>query len=352
MKVLMYGPHPNLNGGVATVARNYLSSELNEEFNIKYISTVEGESKISKYFSATKAYINTFFYMNNDKVKIVHIHLASRGSYERKKHIINYAKRKNKKIVIQLHGAEFMQFYNDESSIDKQAEIRKILNKADLIIALGENWRRFLLKITDTKIVVIHNSVFCNNTNKYKKDSKNIIFMGRLEERKGIYDLLKVIKNINNKNFDYKFLLCGDGEIDKVNSKVLDYGIKDKVKVLGWVNDEEKEKIYLNSVLNILPSYNEGLPMSILEAMSYGIPTISTYVGGIPDLIDNSVDGILIQPGDIYNLEKSIMYIIQNEKKRVDISQKSFEKIYKNFNLQKNIREIKKIYINLTEGIK
>lgn len=106
--------------------------------------------------------------------------------------------------------------------------------------------------------------------------------MGRLGERKGVYDLLQSIQQLKTLGVTANFNLAGDGEVEEVKALVQQYGIEDCVNVLGWINGEQKEKLMREADLLVLPSYHEGLPMAILEAMNCGLPIISTTVGGIP----------------------------------------------------------------------
>ena len=96
----------------------------------------------------------------------------------------------------------------------------------------------------------------------------------------------------------------GDGEISRVKKIVNEKKLKKYIKVLGWIDKDKKEKYLRECSIFILPSYNEGMPMSIIEAMAYKNAVISTNVGGIPQVIDNNKNGILIEQGDkkqLYN---------------------------------------------------
>ncbi|AYE33889.1 glycosyltransferase family 4 protein [Clostridium septicum] len=344
MNILMVGPSIKLQGGVATVVSNYLNSKLSESFNIKYIPTVDGDKKIGKAFAAVKAYIIILLNLIFNNIDIVHVHMASRGSFYRKSLIICLASLFNKKIVIHLHGAQFNEFYHMESNDNEKRKITNILNKADVIIALSNKWKEDLTKITKAKIVVIHNSVNCCKHNMYKVNSKNIIFLGRVDERKGAFDLIEVSKNIFKKYPRYNLLLCGDGDLKKVKSFIDGMDLAEHVKALGWISGKEKDDIMKDAVINILPSYNEGLPMSVLEAMGCGIPTIASNVGGIPDVIKDNINGFLIIPGDKINLEEKICKLLENEELRISMSDLAFKTVSGKFNINTNIAEVENLY--------
>lgn len=352
MNILMIGPSRNLQGGVATVVNNYFNSDLAIDFNITYVSTVEKNGKIHKIKSAVRAYVIVIYNILFKKIDIVHIHLASRGSFYRKRFIISLTKIFNKKVIVHLHGAEFNEFYHIESNSKQREKISKTLNKADIVIALSNKWKCDLEKITNSKIIILHNSVKCSDKNLYNTNSKNIIFLGRLDKRKGALDIIEISKNIFNKFPNYKLLLCGDGDIDQIKNLIDRKNISENIKVLGWISGVEKERIMKDAVINLLPSYNEGLPMSILEAMGHGIPTIASNVGGIPDVIEENINGFLVNPGDKKMLEERISEILLNENIRNSISEQSFKKIYEKFNIDNNILQLKNIYKSLIEDIR
>ena len=99
----------------------------------------------------------------------------------------------------------------------------------------------------------------------------------------------------------------------------------------------------------VLPSYNEGMPLAILEAMSYGVPIISTNVGGIPTLVENGVNGFIISPGDILHLENSLRLLISDVDLRQRMSDNNYNKIKSEYSIENNMKKIHKIYQDLID---
>ncbi|MEH7521623.1 glycosyltransferase, partial [Priestia megaterium] len=128
-------------------------------------------------------------------------------------------------------------------------------------------------------------------------------FLAVLIKRKGILDLIeasqKIITELESKNKQVEFVIAGDGELESTSKSLVEkLGVSKYFKFVGWVNNEQKQELLKESDLFVLPSYNEGLPLSILEAISYGIPVISTNVGSINEAVKNEENGYLINPGD------------------------------------------------------
>ncbi len=344
MNVLMIGPdREKIKGGMSSVIKNYIDSKLSEEINIIPISTVSGGNKIGKIFTFINSYMKTFYNLAFKGIDITHIHVASRNSFIRKSYYIRLAKRLNSKIVIHMHGGQFDKFYWNESNDRRKKHITNILNKADVVIALGERWEKSIKEYCDSEIVVIPNSINVNKINLYNKNSNNILFIGRLEKDKGIYDLInafkKVVSNIENINL----ILAGDGEKEKVNNILEKYGLTKNVVLKGWVNKDEIDRLLGEASLFLLPSYDEGMPISILEAMSFGVPIISTNVGSIPEVITDE-NGILINPGDVDKLSDSIEFLFKDENLRNKISNNNYKKIIEEYNTEINNNKLLNLY--------
>lgn len=339
-KVLTIGcDYKNPKGGVAQVLKNY--SNIYEIFN--FIPTTKASSKVSNFITLGKALFN--FLTNllfNKNIEIIHIHGASYNSFYRKRIFINIAKFFHKKVIYHIHGAEFKNF----TELNKE-QVIKTLNKCDAIIALSESWKSYFNSLGYNNLTIIPNIINYPNL-EYKKNSSkiNLLFLGILGERKGIFDILEVFK-INHETYKNKLHLYvgGNGESEKVKSYIRDNNLNDIITFCGWVSGTKKIELLNNCNLYILPSYNEGLPISILEAMSYSMPIISTNVGGIPEIV-NEENGILIQPGDKKALQKAIKYFFDNPREIKVKGETSKSKVIKHF--PDNVaRELSSIYSNL-----
>ena len=152
-----------------------------------------------------------------------------------------------------------------------------------------------------------------------------------MTETKGIFDLLETIYEHKEEWWNRIVLhIGGNGKTEKLVQKINEFGISDLVKYEGWVDGEKKSLLLSNADAFILPSYVEGVPISILEAMSYGIPTISTFVGGIPEIISDGKNGKLIKSGDKVSIYESINYLLNNIEVCTDMGMLS-KKIADNF---------------------
>lgn len=353
MKVLMVGVDRTTKGGMWTVVENYLrSEEFNKNVQLKYIPTSITGSLIKRMFFSFFAILKVLIFTIFNNYEILHVHMSERGSIFRKNIIMKISKIRKAKVVIHMHGAEFEKWF-ELLKQSKKKRVIDILNSCDKILILGNYWNEFIgsLMKDKTKIVVLYNSVYVPNKYYYNEKSKKVLFLGLIGKRKGIYDLLDSVLFINrNERFIGEICLYGpDNTEEGINNIIEKKGLQDYVKYCGWLRNEDKEKVFKDTAINILPSYNEGLPMTILETMAYGIPSISTDVAAIPEVI-NETNGMLIEPGNVEKLAKNLNSILKNTSRRKEISYNAYKIIQEKFSIDNHIKKLLNVYQQLVMG--
>ena len=314
-KVMMVGTDLKSKGGISSVLNAYKNSGLLDALNIKYYSTHRDGLKIGKIIYYIKVIPNIIFMMH--KFDIVHIHSASQWSYRRLFPIIVSAKIFRKKIVIQLHGGQFGQYFENALFFER-AIIKYGFSIADRIVILTYSAFKDISNLCHFgKVIIIPNGLPQNalNNPNFKRDikpNKIILYMGNISREKGIYDLLKAFKIIADNNTNLKLILAGIGEITKAKKIVNELNLDNWVYLPGWIEGSFKKKILSLTHILVLPSYFEILPMSIIEALACGIPVVSTNIGGIPDAVENGKEGLLVEPGDVNALADAIQLLFND----------------------------------------
>lgn len=353
---LMISTDPEGQGGIATVIKGYQQNKLIDDMGFISISThsSSNRNKVSAIVHFILSLIKVTFYGVFNNLGIAHIHMASRGSYTRKSIIIRLVRFLGAKTIIHLHGAEFETFYNKECSESKKQHIRNTFNMADKVIVLSSQWLKWIHTIvTDkNKVCVVYNAV--SELNLPKKDcrNKNILFLGRLGQRKGVEDLINAFAQIALNFSNAHLQLGGDGDIAKYQAQVAKLGITEQVSFLGWVQGAARDKYLTEATVYCLPSYNEGFPMGVLEAMSAEVAVIASTAGGIPDAITNNKEGILVEAGDVNALAEALTIILSDDDKREEYISAAKIKFQKNFTHQIIIPQLKEIYKELLENRK
>lgn len=336
-RVLMIGPGRNVMGGISTVVNSYFDLRLNERVELRYIASMEDGNKIKKLWVASKAYLE--FRKCLKDFDIVHVHMAAQASFTRKGIFIRLAKKAGKKIIIHQHAADFDDYFFKQSDELKRQQIKEVFAMADRVIVLSEEWADFFGKhvCDEKKIAIVHNGVVIPNYEKTDYTDQNVLFLGRLGERKGAYDLLKVIPDVLKRIPNARFFFGGDGEVERCKELAEKTGIADNVSFLGWIRDTEKEEYLKKCSTFVLPSYHEGMPMSVLESMSYGLATISTNAGGIPQIISQGIDGYRVEAGDLKELETTLVRVLISSNEKRILGQAARKKIVEKFNAERNI---------------
>ena len=352
IKVLMHCSTLNTKGGMVSVTKNYLGYKGWGDYEIKFIPTHFDTNKwmVMAYFALQFGRI--WWHVMTGNYKIAHLHTAERGSFWRKKFLMDFYHKHGIKVVMHHHAAEFEDFYEKCTEAQK-LKVKKALADADVNIVLSKRLVPMIKeKQPKARVEVLYNAVNTYENNPYSLEARNVLFMGRLGVRKGTFDLIEAIKRLDKDiPADVKFYLCGDMGENEVHQKVKELGIERRIAHVGWIDGEQKREFIRKSMINCLPSYNEGLPMTILETMAAGIPNISTNIASIPEVLVDGENGYLITPGDVDALVDRLRILINEPDLRKKFSEASYALVTRDFSLVSNIKKLKGLYDSLLTGL-
>ncbi|MBX9969226.1 glycosyltransferase family 4 protein [Priestia aryabhattai] len=335
-------------GGIAAVINGYRGSELETNYNILYVESYKDGGRLTKLLKGIWGYLHFAKVLLIDKPELIHIHSSFGPSFYRKIPFIYMASWAKRPVINHCHGADFNNFYLNASDKKKRL-VEKIYNKCSIIIALSEEWKARLSKIVSSeKVVVIENySIIQENSlaeRLTRKCNKQILFLGEIGHRKGGYDIPEVVEKLAKSLPDVKFIIGGSGDIQQITKLLKSKKVEGNVVFPGWVRSEEKDRLLRESDIFFLPSYNEGMPMSILDAMGYGLPIVSTNVGGIPKIVMNDCNGYLCNPGDNEGFAEAIRYILTDKSKRKRMGKASMKIVIDSYSLEAHISKLEAVY--------
>ena len=336
-------------GGIATVLNIYKKCGFFNRLNMILIpahstnKSFLGLCKIKLYFFS---FIKIIFYFVFYKVGLAHVHMASRGSYLRKSLLIRFIKMLGGKVILHLHGGEFKEFYSKECSKKKQKHIKRTFELVDAVIVLSTQWLSWMKEILER---TEHISVIYNAVPKLKLDRSEIqpgliAFLGRIGQPKGVLDLLWAFPKVLEACPNAELMLAGDGDIASFKKEAETLGIEKSVHFLGWVAGADKEALLAKADVYCLPSYNEGFPVGVLEAMSAGVPVVASKAGGIPDAIEDQKEGLLVDAGDIEGLSTALITMIKERQLNNDYAVAASEKFQRSFSLEATIPQLDSLY--------
>lgn len=341
-KVLFVGMDYKIpRGGIASVLNTY-SSFIHP---FKFVRTATSELNIiQKMLYAFSGYISLFGKLLIDRnIKIVHIHSASGSSFWRKSYIIKIAKVMGKKVIFHCHGGGFKEF-----RLKFLTKVDAILNKVDCVVCLSNEWKEYFESIGCKHVITIKNVIGEPKIETIEKDGLiHFLFLGLICDNKGIFDILETLAE-HKKDLSGKMVLHvgGNGQTNRLISTIKKFDIEELVKFEGWVDKEKKRDLLNLADVYMLPSYIEGVPISILEAESYHKPIITTNVGGIPSIVKDNETGLFVAPGNSEEIYRAMKLMIENKELRHQFGEAGY--IVSTDYLPKTIiKELKKLYYNI-----
>ena len=353
-KVCMIVQDKMVKGGIAAVISGYYGSVLEKDYNVIYVESYKDGSKFAKLLKGIQGYFHFAKVLLVDHPDIVHIHSSFGPSFYRKLPFIYMASCAKVPIINHIHGADFEEFYTNADE-KKKALIRKVYSKCTKLIALSEEWKQRLSQIVpEDKIAIVENYSVLHrdalNERLARRSNNTVLFLGEIGQRKGCYNIPAVASEVVKEVPEVKFIIGGAGSpTDEQAVKALfeEKGVAENVVFPGWVRGEEKDCLLRDADVFFLPSYNEGMPMSILDAMGYGLPIVSTNVGGIPKIVIDGKNGFCCEPGDVKAFSTMIIKLLLNEKINHQFDKESMCIVQENFSIDRHIDRIEKIYENI-----
>lgn len=354
MNILIVGPSvTGTPGGMATIIQDMLEDpEWRAHHRICHLVTHNEGPSFFKVLYALIAYAK--FLLQAPQFDIIHIHAASGASIFRKAFFVYAARWFHKPTIIHIHGDNYDSFYRNAPAKTK-AFLTKLHNRASCNIVLSTYWKHFFVsEISVRHVTVIPNgvdtSLYAESRTPYQ--SGQLLFLGRLGARKGVYDLIQAMAILRNRDIFPRLYLAGDGELEKVKEQIQTLALQDQISIEGWCDAKKKTALLRATSVLILPSYSEGLPVAILEAMAAGKVIISTPVGGIPELVIPQQNGFLVPPGDVDSLANAIEQTMSpaNEEIMRTISSCNVKRISETFDRRIVYDALMTLYCQLSEG--
>jgi glycosyltransferase involved in cell wall biosynthesis len=348
LHVVMLGTGMDTRGGISAVVSSYRAHGLFERWPIDYVATHRDGSTLVKALSAIRAFFLVLVHVLRHPRSVMHVHGASRASFWRKSLFMAIGLLAGSRIVFHLHGGGFAHFHKDECGPLARAVIRFFLDRAAWIVVVSESWKTWAQGITaNRRIVCIPNPVCLPAAVSQAREPGLVVFAGRCEASKGIFDLLEAAGVLRAQVPGLRIECAGDGDLGKVQRYAASMNLAARVKMRGWLGKEACEQLLSRAAVFVLPSYAEGLPMSVLEAMAAGCPVVATKVGGIPDLITDGVDGLLVPPGDPDALAAALQRILRDRAFAQQLGNAARQTIANRYTAERTLERLEQIYAGL-----
>ena len=337
-KVLVVATSPKSRGGIATVVGALRKTEMWSAHKCCWVATHIDRSKLRKMLKLVGGLLKYMVLL--PWYDVVHIHLSTSVSANRKYIFYKMARLLCKRVVVHLHcGSQLSEIWN--------SKYQEMFTNSNMCIVLSNSIREMIVARTgkaDNVRVVYNPSPSGVDVPKSEERSKMILFAATLYREKGYLDLIEAFAQVAPKYPEWKLVLAGNGSQEKGIGKAMQLRVGNRVRFLGWVKGADKDRAFRSASIFCLPSYAEGFPMAVLDAWAYGLPVVTTPVGGVPDIVVDGENGLLFTPGDVVTLASKLSTLIENEELRAKISKESLRLANTTFNVNTIANQLANIY--------
>ena len=346
-RIVMLGTSFETHGGISSVVNAYRAAGLFARWPIQYVQTHCDGSRFAKWSCAIGAFFSMLLLAFRHPRAILHVHAASRASFWRKAVLMTLGRLAGWPAIFHLHGGGFARFY-ESCAPWQQRIVRHFLDRAECIITVSERWQTWIRGITaNPRIVTIPNPVPLPQGAPVERSDALVCFVGRIEQAKGIFDLVEAVNEVRETIPNVRLECAGDGDMEGVLRYALVQGIRANIHFTGWISPRRREELLARATVFVLPSHAEGLPMSLLEAMAAGCPVIASDVGGIPDVVTDGVNGLLVAAGDRDALALALHRVLVDRELAARLGREARQTIARRFTTAHTVERLDQIYSGL-----
>lgn len=352
--VLMLSTSPLTQGGIAAVVNTYRGGGLFDRVALRLVSTHVDGSRWVKMHEFARALGTTFWSLLTGHVALVHAHVSYGPSFWRKSILLALARAFGKPTIFHLHSGGFLQWAQHAGRV-RRAWIRHTMEASDVVVVLTGSWGRRIVEFAPrARLEVLGNPVLLPRAPLLASDKVSahgggrVLFLGWIYDFKGCYDLLKAWVLFRQRCPGWRLAVGGKGEVEKFLVEAQRLGVRQDLDFLGWVAGADKDRELRQADVFVLPSYNEGMPVSVLEAMAYGVAVVATPVGGVPDMMVPDVHGLWIQPGDIQGLSDAMATLAMDPVLRARLAAAARDHVMQHSSVQVVSDRLLELYRRLT----
>jgi len=369
--IAVLGPYPPASGGISTNIRHLLNSLLKDKYNLcpfhtgsqKYGTFDYSREKIhSKIVRFIKSLFYYIVFLIRHSPDVIHINTSfGQYSFWRDLSYLVISKLFRKHIILQMHGGSLDEFRRRHSQLSNRL-MTKIFRMPERILVLSSIQKEPFRALNILhRVEVVPNMIDTTKFNKksnyrdglgISSDVTVVLFVAaHFFKEKGVWDVLEAISLVTKDYEQVLFVLVGGGKEEKAMKQFCHIKRLGKfVKFTGHLFNEVLINVFLSSDIFILPTYSEGFPLVILEAMAAGLPVISTPIRAIPDIIEDGVNGFLIEPRNPAALAEKIIQLIEDKTLLKTMGENNKKKVKEKYDLEPVAKIFDNIYSELLSG--
>lgn len=329
-------------GGIATYYQSLLSSSLPEKVDLLFVETSSqkrglsqtGTFSLSNLIWALEDCIRFTKAVNKHRPQITHIATAFGLSFVKHSVCVIIARLSGSRVLLH-HHCSLVSLYTNKSQWWKWY-FRQIIRLTNGVIALSKEWQQLATIVPGCKVYDLPNAIDLSAYREIAQDRRvegknppqvNVLYLGYLGRNKGTFELIEAAKEVADKGLPICFDLVGEelgyGEKEQLKQKIAQSNLNNIVTLHSPATGTEKISFLRKADIFAYPSYSEGMPIAIIEAMASGLPIIASNVGGIPDQVEDGVNGILVDAGRVDQLANALETMSSNPALRSSMQERS-----------------------------
>lgn len=288
------------------------ASPLKDRYELVRVATHRDTGRLGKMAQAVTGTLQSGSSIVRCRADLVYLHASSGSSLLRKASVAALARVTRRPYILHIHAGDFDQYLESAPRWERWLA-RKTLRDAAIVVTLSPWWGRRIAQLAGCQTAVIPNPVSVPET-PASLDSvpAQILSLGRLGEEKGSLTLVRALAMLEEPFADVRLVLAGDGDSRSIRAEARRLGVIERVELPGWIGADERARRLRSANLFALPSRREGLPTALLEAMAFGLPSIVTPVGGVPDVFREGRHGYFVPPDDPSALAERIARVLRD----------------------------------------
>lgn len=310
------GPAPPSRGGIAhAVGAIAASQRLAAGYRFVVVPTHAHGGRLRKAARVAAAFARLGWLLAARRVDVVHVHSASGSSFWRKAAVTLLARAARVPVLFHVHGGAFHRQL-DGGGLRRLA-VRSVLARADAVAVLTEGWAAELAaRLPARELHVVPNCVSAAAPSGEAAVEPGLVaFLGDLRQEKGVFELVEAVALLRGRGIAVHAVLAGEGPArPALEARAQALGLPPQaVRQPGWLDSPARESLLARAACFCLPSYEEGLPLALLEAMAAGTAIVATAVGGIPEAARPDLEGLLVPPRDAARLAGALERVLRDD---------------------------------------
>jgi glycosyltransferase involved in cell wall biosynthesis len=279
----------------------------------------------------------------------VHVNMAERLSLVRKSVIVVACRALGIPVVLHLHAAQLHHFYHALPLV-LQRLTRWVFSLPASVVVLGAAARRFVIEelhVPAQRVEIIINGVPRPALPRPARPDgapRRVLFLGNLSERKGVSDLLNALAQPGFDASALEVALAGGGDIAGYQAKAAALGLGETVKFEGWCDQQKVAQLMAQADVLVLPSYDEGLPLVILEALAHGVAVVCTPVGEIPAVLSDGVNACFVEPGNVRGIAAALQKLLREPQLLDDLGRNGRTLYERQFSLSRFFASVARVH--------